>query len=102
MTHAVLIAQDAPGAAEKRLAARPAHFARVAGFAVDGTLAMGGALLDAAGGMVGSIAVTRHAREAAARAFWAEDPYVTQGVWGGMDVFLTRFAPLPYHPLPRP
>jgi uncharacterized protein YciI len=102
MTHAVVIAEDAPGAMQKRLAARPAHIARVAGLAADGTLAMGGALLDAAGAMVGSIAVTRHATEAAARAFWAEDPYVAQGVWGEMGVFLTRFAPLPYQPLPRP
>jgi uncharacterized protein YciI len=101
MTHAVTIAEDAPGAATKRQAARPAHFARVASFAADGTLAMGGALLDAAGAMVGSIAVTRHASEAEARAFWGEDPYVTQGIWGETDVFLTRFAPLPYHPLPR-
>jgi uncharacterized protein YciI len=102
MTHAVLIAEDAPDATDKRAAARPAHLARVAGFATDGTLAMGGVLLDAAGGMVGSIAVTRHASEARAREFWAEDPYVTQGVWVRMDVFLTRFAPLPYQPLPKP
>jgi uncharacterized protein YciI len=99
-THAVLIAEDAPDAAPRRAAARPAHLARVAPLAAEGVLAMGGALLDAAGAMVGSIAVTRHASEAAARAFWAEDPYVTQRVWGAMHVFLTRFAPLPYRPLP--
>jgi len=100
MTHCVLIAEDQPGAGERRAAARAAHFERVSALAEDGTLACGGALLDAAGRMVGSLAVTRHATVAEARDFWAEDPYVTQGVWGEMRLFPTRFAPLPYHPLP--
>ncbi len=99
-THAVLIAEDRPGAAPRRAAAREAHLARMLPLAGDGTLACGGALLDAAGAMVGSIAVTRHASVAEARRFWAEDPYVTGGVWGQMDFYATRFAPLPYAPLP--
>lgn len=100
MTHCVLVAEDHEGAATRRAAARPGHFDRVRAFAEDGTLACGGALLDARGEMVGSIAITRHATVAEAREFWAEDPYVTQGVWGQMDFYPTRFAPLPYHPLP--
>ena len=75
---------------------RAATVERVIHAAGEGVLAMGGALLDAAGGMVGSIAVTRHASIAEAEAFWAEDPYVTQGVWGETHRFQTRFAPLPY------
>lgn len=100
MTHCVLVAEDQPGAATRRAEARPGHFERVQAFAEDGTLACGGALLDAKGEMVGSIAITRHATVAEARAFWAEDPYVTGGVWGQMDVYPTRFAPLPYQLLP--
>jgi uncharacterized protein YciI len=101
-THTVVIAEDGPNAVAKRMAARGAHFERVAKFAADGTLMLGGALLDAKGQMVGSIAITRHPTEEEARAFWAEDPYVTQGVWQKMQFFTTRFAPLPYKPLPRP
>lgn len=101
-THTVVIAEDGENALERRLAARGAHFERVAGLAKDGTLMLGGALLDAKGGMVGSIAITRHPTEEEAREFWAEDPYVKQGVWQKMQFFTTRFAPLPYKPLPRP
>ena len=69
--------------------------------AAEGTLVVGGAILDeAAGRMVGSIAVTAHADDAAARAWMAEDPYVTGGVWREVSLHGTRFAPLPYRPLP--
>lgn len=97
-THVVTIAEDAPNA--DRRAHRDPHMERVRRFAEDGTLALGGALLDAKGGMAGSIAVTRHATVEAAEAFWAEDPYVTGGVWGKVSRYPTRFAPLPYAALP--
>lgn len=103
-SHTILVARDGTDAdAEaRRLAARSAHFARVASFAADGTLLLGGALLDAPDGrMVGSVAVTRHADHAAAQRFWAEDPYVAQGVWRELDWYGTLLRPLPYKPLPR-
>ena len=102
MTHCVVIAEDAENSLERRLAVREPHVKRVMGFAEDGTLACGGALLGAQGEMVGSIAITRHATEEEARAWWAEDPYVQNGVWQKMRFFPTRFAPLPYKPLPKP
>ncbi|MBL6456187.1 hypothetical protein JMJ55_12705 [Belnapia sp. T6] len=75
--------------------------ARVRPMAEDGTLAMGGAILDAPGGrMTGSIAVIARPDEAGARAWLAEDPYVTGGVWQRTTLYHTRFAPLPYRPLP--
>lgn len=98
-THVVTIAEDAPGA--DREAHRAPHMSRVRGFAQDGTLALGGALLDAKGGMAGSIAVTRHATVAEAEDFWAPDPYVAGGVWGAVARWPTRFAPLPYTALPQ-
>jgi len=101
-THSVVIAEDGDNAVAKRLAVRGAHFDRVSQFAQDGTLALGGALLNAKGEMVGSIAITKHPTEEEAKAFWAEDPYVKEGVWQKMQFFVTRFAPLPYKPLPRP
>ena len=69
--------------------------------AEDGTVLFGGAILDADGRMTGSVAVTRHADHAAARRFWAEDPYVTGDVWREMTFHATLLRPLPYKPLPR-
>jgi uncharacterized protein YciI len=99
-THRVLIAEDGEGAARRRASARAAHVARMEAAAAEGVLACGGALLGPDGAVVGSIAVTRHASEAEARRWWAEDPFVTQEVWAEMTFHATRFAPLPYHPLP--
>ncbi|MBR0647505.1 hypothetical protein GXW73_32045 [Roseomonas hellenica] len=74
---------------------------RVAPLAQAGQLTIGGAILDESGTrMIGSIAVTAHASDAAARAAWAEDPYVRDGVWKDVTYWGTRMAPLPYRPLP--
>jgi uncharacterized protein YciI len=101
-THTVIVAMDGTDAEApaRRAAVRDAHLARVLPAARDGTLAMGGAILDEAGAMRGSIAVTRHATDEAARAWMADDPYVTGGVWQDITLHGTRFAPLPYRPLP--
>lgn len=101
-THTVTVAMDGTDAEApaRRAAAREAHLARVVPAARDGTLAMGGAVLDESGAMRGSIAVTRHASDEAARAWWAQDPYVTGGVWQDVALHGTRFAPLPYRGLP--
>ena len=102
-THTVIMTRDGtdPGAEARRLSVREAHLRRVSPMAAEGVLAVGGAILDAPGGrMVGSIAVTAHADDAAARAWMAEDPYTTGGVWRDVSLHGTRFAPLPYRPLP--
>ena len=102
-THTVVLAMDGrdAGAEQRRLAVRGAHMERVRPMAADGTLAMGGAVLDAPeGGMIGSIAVIARPDEASALAWLAEDPYVTGGVWQEVSLYPTRFAPLPYRPLP--
>jgi len=102
-THTVILAMDGTDAEApaRRVAVREAHLARVQPMAADGTLAMGGAILDAPDGrMIGSIAVTAHATDAAAQAWMAEDPYVTGDVWQAITLYGTRFAPLPYRPLP--
>ncbi|WP_161993701.1 YciI family protein [Muricoccus nepalensis] len=104
-THSIAIARDGadPEALSRRLAVRDAHFARVHPAAETGLLAAGGAILDAPGGrMVGSVAITAHPSLDEARAWWAVDPYMTGGVWRDTAWHLTRFAPLPYRPLPGP
>jgi uncharacterized protein YciI len=101
-THTVIVAKDGADAdaPARRAAVRDAHLARVVPMAADGTLAMGGAILDEAGTMRGSIAVTRHATDETARAWMAADPYVSGGVWKDITLHGTRFAPLPYRALP--
>ena len=103
-SHSVILAFDGIDAAAeaRRLAARPAHVARVAPMSLAGTLLFGGAILDAAQSrMIGSIAVTRHATDAAARAWMADDPYVTGDVWRDITLYGSTLRALPYRPLPR-
>ena len=102
-SHTVVVARDGTdaGAEARRLAVRPAHFARVKSLAADGTLLFGGAMLDPTEErMIGSVAVTRHADHAAAQRFWSADPYVAEGVWREMEWYATLLRPLPYKPLP--
>mgnify|MGYP002622025249 CR=1 FL=1 len=102
-THTVVLAMDGTDdtAVERRMAVRPAHIARARPAAERGELTFGCAVLDAPDGrMIGSVAVTAHATDAAARAFWNDDPYVTDGVWRDLRIWGTRIAPLPYRPLP--
>ncbi|MBP0444702.1 hypothetical protein J8J14_07890 [Roseomonas sp. SSH11] len=102
-THSIAIALDGKdaGALARRLSVRDAHLARVHPAAEDGTLVLGGAILDApGGGMAGSVAITAHPTLEAAKAWWAGDPYVTGGVWQAITWHATRLAPLPYRPLP--
>jgi uncharacterized protein YciI len=102
-THTVVIARDGTDAAApaRRQAVRAAHMARVAPMAADGTLALGGAILDAPdGAMIGSAVVIARDTDAGARAWLAADPYTAGGVWQDVTLFGTRFAPLPWRPLP--
>lgn len=102
-THTVVLAMDGSddAAVERRMAARPAHFARVGPAAERGELTLGCAVLDAPDGrMIGSVAITAHATDEAARRFWNDDPYVTGDVWRDLRIWGTRIAPLPYRPLP--
>ncbi|WP_239451710.1 YciI family protein [Elioraea rosea] len=101
-THTVIVAWDGrdDGALDRRLAVREAHFARVRPHAESGMLAFGGAILDDAGKMVGSIAVIRAADDGSARSWMADDPYVSGDVWRDVTLYGTRFAGLPYRPLP--
>jgi uncharacterized protein YciI len=101
-THTVSIGWDADDAEApaRRAKARPPHLERVTQAARDGILTIGGAILDAKGKMRGSIAVTAHASDAEAEAWWAEDPYIRDGVWSRVDRWGTRLVGLPYKPLP--
>ena len=80
------------GAPARRQAARPAHLENVTPMVERGALIVGGAILDAAGAMVGSVCIVEMPDRAALDAWLAGDPYVTGGVWQRIDIQPFRVA----------
>ena len=84
----VVIARDGTdeGAKGRRRAARPAHLERSAPLVQRGGILLGGAILDEAGEMVGSVVLFDLPTREDVDAWVAEDPYVTGGVWQEIEV----------------
>jgi uncharacterized protein YciI len=74
------------GALARRMAAREAHLAGVRPMGEDGRMLIGGAILDDAGRMIGSMTVVNLPDRAAVDAWLADDPYVKGGVWQRIEV----------------
>ncbi len=91
MLYAIL-AEDVPGSLEKRLAARPAHVARLKALVDDGRLVLAGPhpLIDAEdpgpAGFSGSLIVAEFASRELALAWASADPYVAAGVYAKVTV----------------
>jgi uncharacterized protein len=87
-----IIAEDLPGALEKRLAARPAHVERLKALQADGRLILAGPhpMIDSEdpgpAGFSGSLIVAEFASREAALAWAAEDPYALGGVYARVTV----------------
>lgn len=87
-----LIGEDAPDSLETRLAARPAHVARLVALKDEGRLLLAGPCpaIDAPdpgpAGFSGSLIVAEFASLADAEAWMAADPYVTEGVFARTTV----------------
>jgi uncharacterized protein YciI len=79
----VLTCLDKPDTLQTRLAAREAHLAYVR---EAGVVKLGGPFLDERGEMAGSLLVIEAADLAAAKAFSANDPYTTSGLFQSVDV----------------
>jgi uncharacterized protein len=94
MPQFLLIAHDGTDAEApaRRQAARPAHLASVAPLVESGRILVGGAILDAAGGMIGSALIAEFPDRAALDAWLAQDPYTTGGVWQRVEVMPFRVA----------
>ena len=90
----LVIARDGtdPDAPARRAAARPQHLAHIQPLVEAGTVVIGGALLDAAGGMMGSSVVYEAADRAACEALIAADPYRKAGVWQDITILPFRVA----------
>jgi hypothetical protein len=83
----VLIGEDAPDSLEARLAARPAHLARLEALRDEGRLFVAGPMpaIDSPdpgpAGFAGSLVIAEFDSLDAAQRWLAEDPYVAAGVF---------------------
>ncbi|UCV02137.1 YciI family protein [Dechloromonas denitrificans] len=88
----VIIGEDVPASLEARLAARPAHLARLQALQADGHLILAGPCpaIDAPdpgpAGFSGSIIIAEFASLAAAQAWADADPYIAAGVYAKVTV----------------
>lgn len=91
MLYAIL-GEDVAGSLDKRLAARPAHLARLEALQNEGRMVLAGPCptIDAAdpgpAGFSGSIIVAEFASLAAAQSWADADPYVAAGVYARVTV----------------
>lgn len=92
--HFAVIAYDGTdeGALERRMKAREAHLAGAKKMKDDGIMLMGGAMLDEAGKMIGSLMVVNYPDRAGVDAWLKADPYTTGDVWRKVDVRPYRIA----------
>jgi len=92
MLYYAIIAEDAEGSLERRLAARPDHLARLVQLRDEGRLLLAGPhpALDCedpgAAGFTGSLVVARFDSLAAAEAWAADDPFAHAGVYARVTV----------------
>ena len=92
MLYYAIIAEDAEGSLERRLAARPDHLARLEQLRDEGRLLLAGPhpALDCedpgAASFTGSLVVARFDSLAAAEAWAADDPFVHAGVYARVTV----------------
>lgn len=88
----VIVAEDVPNSIEKRMAARPGHFARLQALQNEGRLLLAGPFpaIDSVdpgqAGYTGSLIVAEFASLEAAQAWAKADPFVNSGVYANVSV----------------
>jgi uncharacterized protein YciI len=81
-------------AAGRRLAARPAHLAGACNMKAKGHFLEGGAILNDAGEMIGSMMLMEFESRELLNEWLNADPYITGGVWRSVQVLPFRKAPI--------
>ena len=79
-------------AIERRQRTRPTHLGSIAPLVEGGNVLVGGAILNEAGDMVGSMLLVEFPDRSGVDAWLAADPYVTDGVWREIEVTPFRTA----------
>jgi uncharacterized protein YciI len=80
-------------ALDRRMAVRPAHLDYVRQLKADGRFLLGGALLNDAGEMIGSMLVLDMESEAQLAKYLQTDPYIIEGVWDKNKLTVKPFRP---------
>jgi uncharacterized protein YciI len=90
----LVVARDGTddGALDRRLRVRPSHLVAIAPLVEDGHVLVGGAILNEADEMIGSMLLVDFPDRAAVDAWLGADPYVTGGVWQEIEVSPFRTA----------
>lgn len=94
MPHWLVTARNGrdPGVSARRSEVRPAHLRGVQALAASGNILAGGALLDDAGGAIGSVAIVDFPDRAALDDWLRTDPYATADVWERVEVLPIAIA----------
>jgi uncharacterized protein YciI len=74
------------GALARRMGVRPHHFDAAKVLKENGNYVLGGAILNDAGNMIGSIMVLQFESEEGLVAWQQSEPYITQKIWETVDV----------------
>jgi uncharacterized protein len=90
----LVIARDGTdeGALARRQKTRPTHLESIGPLVEAGNVLVGGAILDAAGDMIGSMLLLDFPGREDLDAWLARDPYVTAGVWQEIEIHPFRTA----------
>ena len=80
------------GAGERRTRTRPTHLTSIQPLVDAGNVLVGGAILNEAGDMIGSMVLVDFPDRTDVDAWLAGDPYVTGGVWQEIEVTPFRTA----------
>lgn len=94
MKQYVIIAQDGRDeeALQRRMAARPRHLECAKKLKAAGRYVTGGAILDEQGTMKGSVMILTFETDEAFQDWYAQEPYITEGVWKSIEVKPFRVA----------
>ena len=74
------------GALERRMNVRPHHLDGAKQLKENGNYVVGGAMLNDAGNMIGSVMILQFETEEELQAWQQGEPYVTQKIWETVDV----------------
>lgn len=90
----LLIAYDGtdPGAPDRRLKIRGAHFEKIGRLKKTGEFIAGGAILDENGNMIGSMIVYEFSDRKCLDEKLKEEPYIIEGVWEKIEIQPFRLA----------